>query len=89
MILAINYDLNNPGQNYPKIEDAIIVISTDYVRPLKSCWFVDTNMPLDFVSQYLHSQIDSNDRIIISEVDLNNTRGYLDLPLVKWFDSKM
>ena len=44
MISAINYDLNQPGQNYDELHEAIKSCCGVWWHYLDSTWLVDTNL---------------------------------------------
>ncbi|MFT8329407.1 MAG: hypothetical protein ABF619_06445 [Oenococcus oeni] len=64
----ISYDLDNPGQNYEDLQQAIKDNSTAYYKYQKSSWLVRSNLePSDFYEQ-LKSFLDTNDKILITKI---------------------
>jgi hypothetical protein len=68
--LIIAYDLDKPGQDYKKIEDAIRSLGT-YGKFQLSVWWVQTHSDEVQIRNFLLSKIDSNDRLLV----VNATRG--------------
>lgn len=70
-IYSICYDLNKTGQNYTSLINEIKK-SSDFRKPMESYWLVKTNESADQLYNRLAKFIDSNDRLIVTQV----TRQY-------------
>jgi hypothetical protein len=64
-IVAICYDLNRPGKNYPSLIDAIKSGFPTYWHHLDSTWLVKTNLSCVEVRDFLTPYVDSNDEILV------------------------
>jgi hypothetical protein len=71
--LFIAYDLDKPGQDYAKIEDAIKALGS-WARLQGSVWYVHTKYTGDQVEAHLRKFIDTNDRLLV--IDALNAWGY-------------
>jgi hypothetical protein len=74
--LFIAYDLDKPGQDYKRIEDAIKSLGS-WAHPQLSVWYVHTKLGAQQVRDYLQGFIDSNDRLLV--IDALNAWGYNNL----------
>lgn len=73
----ITYDLNKPGQNYPKLYDVIKELGSYWCHPLESVWLVKSNLTVDEISNKILSVIDkTNDYLFVVEVN-NHKQGWL------------
>ncbi|UKJ82884.1 SinR family protein [Priestia megaterium] len=63
----ITYDLDSPGQSYPKIIDAIQSYP-NCVKMTESCWIINTNATALAIRDNLKQYIDSNDRILVADL---------------------
>lgn len=79
----ITYDLNIPGQDYDSLISAIK--SYDYIKVLKSAWFIKTGRSASEIYNHLRPLIDDSDRIFISEITLNHG-GWLDRAVIDWLN---
>jgi len=79
----ITYDLNIPGQDYESLINAIK--SYEYIKALKSAFFVKTSRSASEIYNHLRPLIDDSDRILISEITSNNS-GWLDRAVVDWLN---
>lgn len=66
-VLHISYDLQSPGQNYSRVEEAIKAIGT-WCHALKSEWFVVTNLTPAEVRDRVRKAIDANDQLLVFAV---------------------
>lgn len=64
MSYFISYDLNNPGQNYDDLIDAIKKYGT-YCKINKSDWIICTNDKAKIIRDNLKKYLDSNDRLFV------------------------
>lgn len=78
MVYMITYDLNNPGQNYEKLIEAIKKASNGiWCSFWKSSFLIQSNfITADEVLKKIKDYLDSNDRLIVIEVT-NNYQGWL------------
>ena len=85
MIYAINYDLNQPGQNYDELHEAIKGCG-DWWHYLDSTWLVDTNLTAQEVWNKLSPHTDKNDSILIIGINRDNA-GWLPQKAWDWINS--
>lgn len=78
MVFFITYDLNDPGQNYDKVIEAIKKASTgNWCSYWKSSYLIKSNyQTADAVSNLITPHLDKNDRLLVIEVK-NNKQGWL------------
>lgn len=73
----ITYDLNNPGQSYEKVIEAIKSASTGiWCTFWKSSYLIKSNLTPDEIINKINPHLDTNDRIIAIEV-IKNYQGLL------------
>jgi len=84
-IYCINYDLNNPGQNYEKLI-AEIKSCGDWCEIMKSSWLICTSLSASAIYNNLKKSLDSNDYILISHLD-SDYYGYLKKGIWTWITS--
>lgn len=65
--LAISYDLNRPGQNYPHLYAAIKQLG-DWIHPMESLWFVRSQYTAKQSVEHLRRFVDANDKLFACEV---------------------
>lgn len=84
-VFCVNYDLSAPGRDYVKIAAGIEKVSSDNIRPLKSCWLVSTAMNRVEILRVLREHVDSNDRLLVFQVNCGEwVAEGLDLSSVNW-----
>ena len=67
MSYFISYDLNNPGQNYDNLIEAIKKYGT-YCKMNKSDWIICTNDDATTIRNNLKKYLDSNDRLFVGQL---------------------
>lgn len=63
----ISYDLDNPGQNYEKLIDAIKNYGT-YAKITESCWCIVSTDESKVIRDNLESIVDSNDKLFVAKL---------------------
>jgi hypothetical protein len=87
-IYQINYDLNSPGQDYSKLQEAIKSLGP-WAKPLKSCWLIDTPLRAKAISDHLRQFMDANDDLLVTSVGYDYA-GFLKKDDVRaWISSRM
>lgn len=66
-VYQISYDLNDPGQNYEDIHDAIDGLGPSF-HALDSTWFVDVSLDTSDVKEELKDGANSNDSILVTKM---------------------
>lgn len=80
MIIAINYDLKKPGQNYEALHAEIKKLG-DWWHFLGSTWLVDTSLNAQGVWDRISRHIDKDDFVLVIRV----SRDYQgSLPKAAW-----
>ena len=74
--LLITYDLNQPGQRYEDLIDAI-KDSVLWWHYLKSTWIVDTASSIEDVTQALLERMDTNDLLLVVDITNDAYNGWL------------
>lgn len=67
--LFVSYDLDQPGQNYPRVEAAIKQLGVA-VKVHMSLYYVKSQYTSEQACQHVQKAIDRNDRLIV--IDANN-----------------
>ena len=80
-IYLVTYDLNNPGQNYPSVTDAIK--KYDYFHLMQSVWLVHTSETAAQVGDKIWKSMDGNDKIYVVELTANRF-GRFSTEAVNW-----
>ena len=65
-LYAVTYDLNSPGQNYPKLIDQLR--SVDHFHAQKSMWLINVNQTVYEVRNALGSLLDANDKLFVAHI---------------------
>ena len=78
MVYFVTYDLNNPGQNYENVIQAIKDASTGvWCSYWKSAYLINSNFQTaQEVFDKIKPHLDNNDRCLVIEVK-NNKQGWL------------
>lgn len=77
----IDYDLNQEGQNYPKLISAIKEFN--YHELCKSSWVIKSDLTCKEIREKLKQYIDDNDKLFVAEISdwsstgLKNTANWL------------
>lgn len=66
-VYAISYDLNQPGQKYQSLYEAIKSCGT-WWHYLDSTWLLSTNKSAAQVSARLREELDKNDSLLVIKV---------------------
>ena len=86
MIIAINYDLKKPGQNYEKLYSAIKGLGV-WWHYLGSTWLVETTLTATQVWDRLAPHVDTNDRFLVIGVTQDYS-GWLSQDAWDWLNSR-
>ena len=86
MIYSINYDLNQPGQNYDELHAAIKGCGV-WWHYLDSTWLVDTNLTAQELWNKLSPHTDKNDNILILGIN-RDYEGQLPQKAWDWINSR-
>jgi hypothetical protein len=73
--LFITYDLDKPGQDYKKIEDAVKSLGL-WGHFQQSVWWVHTAYSEVQVRDFLRGKIDSNDRLLVVNASSGGAAWY-------------
>lgn len=88
MLILVNYDLNKPGKDYSNVIPTLENLCSDYIRPLKSFWLLDTNHTARRIREALMEVMDANDRLFICEVTPKND-GWLSTADWEWIHARV
>jgi hypothetical protein len=86
MILAVNYDLHNPGRDYPKIEAALKTADGGCAHPQGSFWIIDTREDCATWRDRLAKLGDTNDEFFIGQFQKHWASHKMDTPVVDWLN---
>jgi hypothetical protein len=79
----ISYDLSAPGRNYQPVYDYMQNFS-DRMKPLQTVYLVHTSESAGTIRDELKGLVDSNDKVLVVEVDTLSW-GTFNLPnTAKW-----
>jgi len=65
--LLVGYDLDKPGQNYPKLETALKAFGV-WWHGLDSTWIVRADLTAVQLRDHLSGLIDSNDKLLVVDI---------------------
>lgn len=86
MVYSINYDLNNPGQNYEKVRAAVEALGPA-VKALHSTFLLHSTLDATQVWTRIAHAFDQNDRCLISEITHNNA-GWMGQNVWNWINAR-
>lgn len=75
--LHISYDLNNPGQNYDKVIEAIKSLGS-WAKVHKSFWYVDSGLTSAEAATRVWAVMDSTDTLYVADTT-NNAASWRNL----------
>lgn len=75
--LHISYDLNNPGQNYDAVIEAIQGLG-EWAKVHKSFWYVNSNYTAEAAAKIVWEKMDQNDMLYVVN-STNNTAYWYNL----------
>ncbi|MCE7656940.1 hypothetical protein [Vibrio fluvialis] len=75
-VFCVSYDLNNPGQKYQKVQE-VLKSYAGWIHLLDSTWLIAADTTPNQIIEALKVHIDSNDRVFISRVRVNEYSGWL------------
>ena len=88
MLYTISYDLNKPGQNYPKLFKAI-KCTGNWCHPVDSTWFVNSQYSAEAIRDLLVSTLDSRDSIIVVHTSAPGAWSGLSEELNRWLKANL
>ena len=65
MVHVVSYDLNQPGQNYPKLYEKIESLGSSAWHCLDSTWMIDTQLSAADVRDAVKSAVDESDDVVV------------------------
>jgi hypothetical protein len=65
VLYTISFDLNQPGQDYPRLYDTIKSLGA-WCHPVDSTWFVDTTLDAVTVYKRIATVMDESDKLIVT-----------------------
>lgn len=84
-IFSINYDLNSPGQNYERVNQAVGPAGRS-IRVLYSTFLIDFGGSASDLWSRICGAFDRNDRCLISEVTTNR-QGWMSQDIWDWLNA--
>lgn len=69
MIFNISYDLNDPGQDYDNLHDAIEDLGS-CIHPMDSTWLVSTSLSVAEVREELTLVMDDSDVLLVNKASV-------------------
>jgi hypothetical protein len=87
----ITYDLNDPGQRYAKLAEAIKALSRNgsWWHYLDSTWVVPSNLTCGQVTDHLKPYLDGNDEILVLDITNDSYQGLFSEEAWKVFNAIM
>lgn len=80
---AINYDLRKPGRSYESLIAAIKSLGS-WAHPVESSWIVQTHLSDQQTLNVLLPHVDTNDKIIVTELTGSAWWYGLDKDVADW-----
>lgn len=84
MIIFISYDLKKPDRDYKSLYTAIKNCGSTWWHYLESVWLINTDLAPNEVFDKIHSSMDNNDSLLISEFNADNYSGWLPSNAWEW-----
>ncbi len=88
MVVIVTYDLNKQGKNYADLSSTLEGLCTDFIRPLKSFWLLDTEVSVNDISSAALSVMDADDRLFVTRLVSDNA-GWLTQTEWNWINSRL
>lgn len=85
MKYLITYDLNKPGQDYPKLFDMIKSFGT-WCHALQNTWFISSSYDSEQMRDALIEVVDSSDKIFVTK--LSDWSSYNMIPESNWLNAQ-
>lgn len=86
-VQQISYDLIRPEKDYDKVIEAIKNLGTSWAHPLRSVWWVETNMTSDQVSDAVKKAFDGNDIFFVNRLRAGEYQGWLSREMWEWLNT--
>jgi hypothetical protein len=86
MILAVAYDLHNPGRDYPKIEAALKKADGGWAHPQGSFWIIDTSEVCSVWRDRLTALGDATDEFFVAQLQKHWASQNMDQGVVTWLN---
>ncbi|KKB93968.1 MULTISPECIES: hypothetical protein [Bacillus] len=86
-VYLVTYDLNKSGQNYDGLYKKLKQFK-DYKHIMESCWLIQTNNNADGIFEHLKSELDSNDRLLITRITADR-QGWLSKDHWQWIRDRL
>jgi hypothetical protein len=83
----VTYDLNNPGQKYQRVIQAIKSMG-DWCHCLESTWLLRTSLSAEQVATRLRQQMDGNDKLLVTVFSPHNSQGWLSQEVWNWINRR-
>ena len=83
-VFVVTYDLNRPGQNYPKLS-AALKDSPYWWHYLTSTWLIATNETADQLWDRISSTVDKSDEVLVIRV-CAESQGWLSKEAWDWIN---
>lgn len=87
MIYAVTYDLNRPGQNYPRLYDTIRSIGNT-IWPLQNLWFLDSQNSTQDIANAIHAVVDQNDSVFVVRVYRGQWGSWMSADANQWINAR-
>lgn len=66
MIIEINYDLRQPGQNYDEVQKRIGEVKDGGGRVMYSCWLITSKYSVKQIRDHILPALDTNDSLLVN-----------------------
>lgn len=86
---TIQYDLYKTGQRYDTLIPAIKQLGTTWAQPLASCFAIVTTMTAAQIRDSLAPHLDSNDRLLVTQVGADWASRNLPKEVAEWFSKNV
>jgi hypothetical protein len=86
-VFLVTYDLNNPGQKYQRVIQAIKSMG-DWCHCLESTWLLKTSLTAEQVATRLRQQMDANDKLLVTAFNAYSSQGWLSQEVWNWINGR-
>lgn len=73
-VYVVAYDLDQPGQNYPALVNALEKVGA--VRVQLSLWLLQDSGAATEVRDWVRNHTDANDRVFVAEISVSRWAGW-------------
>lgn len=88
MVYAITYDLNKPGQDYPRLYSTIKSLG-DWIWPMQNLWFIDSDSGAQDIANSILAVIDQSDSVFVVKVNRYEWGSWMNKDANAWINARV